>query len=61
MYLALGDHRAGKGAAAHTQTEGAESSVTVVLSAGSAVHSLCDWIVCAGAGGANSLILFETA
>lgn len=49
MYWSLGDLRAGKGAA-HTQTEGAESSVTVVLSAGSAVHSLCNWIVCVGAG-----------
>lgn len=60
MYWALGNLRAGKGAA-HSQTEGAESSVTVVLSEGSAVHSLCDWIVCAGAGGAKSLVLFVTA
>lgn len=56
----LGIGRSQKGAA-YTQTEGAESNVTVVLSAGSAVHRLCDWIVCAGEGRAKSLILFGTA
>lgn len=60
MCWALGDLRAQKGAA-HTQTEGAESSVTVVLSGGSAMNRLCDWIVCVGAGGAKSLVLFGTA
>lgn len=58
--LGIGQSQGWQGAA-HTQTEGAESSVTVVLSVGSAVYSLCDWILCAGAGGAKSLVLFGTA